>query len=487
MSTVPGTERATLRGQRTGLPIAARGGGSALGPGKKTAETIQQEIAREVAQLLRVVFSARRKTGSVDLEAIEMAVRSAMHHAGATALTELLKFPVPGTGQRSLPCPCGQHASYRELRCKPVLTAVGPVKISRPYYLCPHCHTGQFPADVELDIENTEFSPGVRRMQAVVGQEAPFDHGRQQLKLLADLEITTKAVERTAEAIGANIAADEQVVIQRAIQLDLPIVVGEPIPVLYVQLDGTGIPVVKKETLGRKGKTDGLPAHTREVKLGCVFTQTGWDEEGYAIRDPDSTTYTGAIETAEQFGKRIYLEAWNRGWSRAAKKVVMGDGAEWIWNLADPYFPGAVQIVDLYHARQHLWELARKLNANDERHQNVWIKVHQRRLLDKGKIEKLVAALRATPTSNPELAEKIRVEADYFQRNAERMRYPKFRRQHLFVGSGVIEAGCKTVIGSRLKQSGMFWTVRGANAIIALRCCHLNGRFEDYWASRRAA
>ena len=324
-------------------------------------------------------------------------------------------------------------------------------------------------------------------MQAVVGQDAPFDHGRQQMKLLADLEVTTKAVERTAEAIGENVAAHEQVEIQRAMQLDLPIVIGESVEILYVQMDGTGVPVVKKETAGRQGKTDGQPAHTREAKLGCVFTQTAWDEEGYPIRDPDSTTYTGAIETAEEFGKRIYLEAWKRGWSRAKKKVVMGDGAEWIWNLAEPYFPGAIQIVDLFHARQHLWELARKLFPNDEANQKAWIKVHQRRLLDKGKIDKLVGALRAIHSTNPEVAEKIRIEADYFENNAERMRYPKFRRQHLFVGSGVIEAGCKTVIGSRLKQSGMFWTVRGANAILALRCCHLNGRFEDYWEARRAA
>jgi hypothetical protein len=98
-----------------------------------------------------------------------------------------------------------------------------------------------------------------------------------------------------------------------------------------------------------------------------------------------------------------------------------------------------------------------------------------------------VAAIRSIGSANPELAEKIRLEADYFERNAERMRYPKFRRHHLFVGSGVIEAGCKTVIGSRLKQSGMFWTVRGANAIIALRCCHLNGRLENYWEARRTA
>ena len=434
-----------------------------------------------------VIFQGRRKTGHLDLEAMEMDVRSAMHRAGAAALTELLEFPAPANSHRTVACPCGQQAPYRELHSKPLLTAVGMVQVSRPYYLCPHCHTGQFPVDVELDIERTEFSPGVRRMQALVGQQAPFDHGREQMQLLAGLEVTTKSVERTAEVIGEDIARRERAEIQKALQLDLPAIVGEPTPVLYVQMDGTGVPVVKKETLGRKGKTSGQPAHTREAKLGCVFTQSTWDEEGFAIRDPDSTTYTGAIETAEEFGKRIYREAWKRGWSRAKKKVVIGDGAEWIWNLVAEQFPDAMQIVDLYHARQHLWEVARKLYPNDEGKQRAWMKVHQKRLLDKGKIKKLVDALRSIDTVNPEVAEKIQTEAEYFERNAQRMRYPKFRRQHLFVGSGVIEAGCKTVIGSRLKQSGMFWTVRGANAILALRCSHLNGHFEDYWEGRRAA
>jgi len=254
-----------------------------------------------------------------------MAVRSAMHRAGAAALTELLEFPAPTGAQRTVACPCGELARYRELRSKPVLTTVRSVQVSRPYYLCPRCQTGQFPVDVELDIERTEFSPGVRRMQALVGQQAPFDHGREQLKVLAGIEVTTKSVERTAETIGSDIAQREQQEIQRAMQLDLPILVGEPIPILYVQMDGTGVPVVKKETLRRQGKVEGQPAHTREVKLGCVFRQTTWDEEGFAILDPDSTPYTGAIETAEEFGKRIYREALKRGWRLAKKKVVIGD------------------------------------------------------------------------------------------------------------------------------------------------------------------
>src|SRR5438309_2363078 len=269
-------------------------------------------------------------------------------------------------------------------------------------------------------------------MQAFVGQDRPFAHGREQLKRLAGLEVTTKAVERTAEAIGEDIAARDQSEIQQAMQLDLPIIVGKTIPVLYVQVDGTGVPVVKKETVGRQGKTEGQPAHTREAKLGCVFTQTTWDHEGYALRDPDSTTYVGAIETAEEFGKRIYLEAWKRGWPRAAKGVFMGDGSEWIWNIADQHFPGAIQIVDLFHARQHLWDLVRKLYPNQEAEQRRWMMVHQD-LLEQGKVEELVMALRAIDSSNPELAEKIRKEAGYFENNKERMRYPKFRSQHLFV------------------------------------------------------
>ena len=169
------------------------------------------------------------------------------------------------------------------------------------------------------------------------------------------------------------------------------------------------------------------------------------------------------------------------------KKAVVGDGAEWIWNLAHQHFPGAIQIVDLYHARQHLWNLARQLYPQDEKKRNAWIGRHQKRWLDQGKIEKLVEALRSIPAPDTQLAEKVRIEADYFQSNAARMRYPRFRQQHLFVGSGVIEAGCKTVVAQRLKRSGMFWTVRGANAILALRCTHLNGRFENYWETRRAA
>jgi hypothetical protein len=414
-----------------------------------------------------------------------MDLRTTLHQAGAAALQRLLEYCEPEEDDRQLPCSCRHTARYLGLRDKTLVTVVGETRLRRPYYLCSHCGNGQFPVDRQLDVEDTSKSPGVRRILATVGQQMPFKQGSGHIELLADLEINAKEIERVAEAVGEDIAARQNADIQQAIQLELPVIVAEPILIEYVLMDGTGVPVVKTETAGRIGKTEGQPAYTREAKLGCVFTQTEWDKEGYPVRDSDSTTYVAAIETATEFGKRIYLEAVQRGWNRARKQVVIGDGAEWIWNIAQEHFSGATQIVDLFHARQHLWDLARKLHPNQEAQQKRWV-MRQQDKLDNGQIEKLVRSLKATAVSTSELAVAVQTEADYFAKNAERMRYPEFRRQHLFIGSGVVEAGCKTVIGSRLKQSGMFWTVRGANAILALRCCLLNGRFEDYWASRTA-
>jgi hypothetical protein len=452
--------------------------------GKKTAEAIGKEVAQEIDQLLRVIFADLRKSGRLDLEAVEMATRTAMHRAGAAVLTELLEKP-RHEAAREVACPCGFQARFHEMRPKQILTVLGRIYIQRAYYVCAHCHEGQSPLDCELDVQGTECSPGVRRMMALVGSEGPFEQGRRQIEELAGLDVTSKTIERHAETIGQDIAEREQANIGRAIQLDLPEVAAPNIAVMYVEMDGTGIPVVKAETEGRQGKSEGQPAHTREVKLGCVFTQTRTDEQGRPVRDEASTSYTGAIETAEVFGRRLYREAWDRGWSGPGKRVVLGDGALWIWNIADEHFPGAVQIVDLYHARQHLWELASTLFPADESQRKRWASGLEKKL-DAGKIEKLVQTLRAVSTPNALLAELLENEAAFFERNAERMRYAQFRAQKLFVGSGVVEAGCKTVIGRRLKMSGMFWTVRGANAIIALRCNRLSGKFEDYWESRHA-
>ena len=188
-------------------------------------------------------------------------------------------------------------------------------------------------------------------MQALVGQEAPFDHGRGADESPGGLGGDRQIGGAHGRGYRSRYRAAPTKGEAESPAANLPVAGGEPLPILYVQMDGTGVPVVKKETVGRQGKIAGQPAHTRKVKLGCVFTQTTWDKQGYPILAPASTTYTGAIESAEEFGRRLYGEAWKRGWSRALLRVVMGDGAEWIWNLAHLHFPGALHIVDLYHAR----------------------------------------------------------------------------------------------------------------------------------------
>jgi hypothetical protein len=201
------------------------------------------------------------------------------------------------------------------------------------------------------------------------------------------------------------------------------------------------------------------------------------------VRDEHSTTYVGAIETAEAFGTRIYAEAIRRGVSRAAQVVVLGDGARWIWGIAEEHFHGAIQIVDLYHAREHLALIAKLVYGASAIKSKAWLEA-RREQLDAADVEAVIASLRRLRPSHPNVQEAVRTAADYFHTNAERMRYADFRKRGLFVGSGVVEAGCKTICGQRLKQSGMHWTVRGANAIIALRCCQLSARWEEFWEAR---
>ena len=190
-----------------------------------------------------------------------MAFRAALHQAGAAALSQLLQFPEPAADQRTIPCPCGSQAHYRELRSRRILTALGEVELTRPWYLCPCCHNGQFPMDRQLDVENCDCSPGVRRMDAMVGQQGPFDRGREQMKVLAGLEVTAKSVERTAEAIGADIAAGEQREIAKAVQLALPVIVGEP-DSHSVCANGRHWIAGSKERDGRTQRQDRRPAGT---------------------------------------------------------------------------------------------------------------------------------------------------------------------------------------------------------------------------------
>jgi hypothetical protein len=425
-----------------------------------------------------MVYQEQKGSGRQDLESLEFLIRGSMHEVGRSLLERLLK------GLRTKdnsPDSLDKRFRYREERTKTIVTVLGKLTITRSYYYDRQGCEGIAPLDRLLDVVGTTFSPGMRRIMGRVGVYQSFGLGHDVIKELAGIEVTAKEIERVSEDLGAQaeVFLDTQAERERDS-------VKQPIKIMYATMDGTGVPVVKKETVGRQGKGNDGQSKTREVKLGCIFTQTGVDKDGYAVRDELSTTYIGKITTAEEFGKSLNDEAIRRGVARAEKVCVIGDAAPWIWNIAQDYFPGSIQIIDLYHAREHYWNVARLFFGKDEGKRHRW--THRRkRELNAGAVGKVIRSIGRLHPRTPEQREACRLEMNYFQSNKRRMQYDRYRHEGLFVGSGVIEAGCRTLIGQRLKQSGMHWTVRGANSIIALRCCMFSHLWEDFWAYRTAA
>jgi len=313
-----------------------------------------------------------------------------------------------------------------------------------------------------------------------VAHQGSFKEGHETLIELADIDVPTKQVEREAERLGREIAEDERRVVEPASPGEIP-------PTLYLGLDGTGIPMRKSELDGRKGKQEDGSAKTREVKLCAAWTAEGRDDEGVPVRDEESVSYSAAIESAatrdtdktpSAFAQRAVREATRRGFPQASRRVVLGDGAEWIWNLTAEQFPDAIQIVDRYHANEHIHDAAKAIYGPGSDLGKSW--AHKRCTeLKAGKIDSVLSALAVHST-----VEEACDCGEYIRTNRARMRYAEFHAAGLCTSTAVVESGCKRAIGLRLKRGGMFWTVKGANAIIALRCCKLSGRFEDFWERR---
>lgn len=453
-----------------------------MGRSAKKRAQVAVEQSEEVG---RVLQAARRSTGC-DLEAIEVALKGAVLSAGAKCLEEFMNAAGTGRRMKAVTCLCGGTMQSRGVREKQVVTLLGNVTYRHSMFQCPVCKRVRYPGDEALDIVDTSRSPGLRRQTARLGAKESFGEVARDLRELAGVEISRKDAERVAEATGEDMERWDKVQRARIRAVEPPPPeTTKTIDTLYIEFDGTGVPMTREEVAGRKGKQKDGSAKTREAKLGCVFTQTDFDEEGRPIRDPASTSFTGAIETSAVFGWRIYAEAVRRGLYEAKRVVVLTDGAEWIKTIINTHFPGTTHIIDLYHAREHLVALCKLLIDRDikqfNRYKDRWWED-----LDDGNIEKLIQEAKALLPKDQRAAKDARTEIAYFEKNKERMRYKHFKEQGLFRGSGVIEAGCKNIIAMRMKQSGMEWSVRGANAIIALRCMEASGRTENYWEQRTA-
>ena len=245
-------------------------------------------------------------------------------------------------------------------------TVLGPVTIGRAWYHCAACGHGFAPRDAQLGVAGETMSPGLRKMTARAAAAVPFAAAARLVGELAGISLTGKRTGRRAEADGnaaaAVIEAEAAAITARAV---LPMPPAGPLPgKLYVAIDGTGVPMTAAGTEGRAGKGEDGRARTREVKMAAAFTQTAVDEQGYPVRDPGSSSYLATLAAAPQFGILMAAEARRRGAGHIRQLTILGDGAPWIWNLASQHFPEATQIAGLFHAREHVHDLANLLGCS---------------------------------------------------------------------------------------------------------------------------
>ena len=412
--------------------------------------------------------------GALDFEAVETAVRREALRVAARFLEARLNEDPADAGAERF-CDCGRRTRRLEKRSRRLRTSLGEITLHRDYYHCAFCARGFCPRDRELGLHGEGISPSLARMVAAAGSAVSFREASNLLDELAGVRLNAKQVERCSEAVGEWAVRFEREVAQPEDGCTLP-------PTLYLGMDGTGLPMHPGELAGRAGKQKDGSAKTREAKLCTVWSAEGRDTRGRPVRDSGSATYTSAIESAatrdtdkdrSDFQRRVERESRRRRFCEAERGVILGDGAKWIWNIAEEAFPDAIQIVDRFHAKERLHRLSKAVHTNPA----TAIKWAEERCaeLDAGDIDSILAEISEIEGTEPE-AEKC---SGYFEANRERMRYDLFQKQGLCTSTGIIEAGCKNVIGARLKKSGMHWSVKGANAIMALRNNRLSGRFEN--------
>jgi len=395
-------------------------------------------------------------------EWIEAALRSALLEDGRRLLETLLaQLPAPQT-----PPQPGQRV-YRARPCQ-VLTLFGSVTLRRDYHHRPG-EEGGFPVDAALGLIEG-CTPAAARLLTRTAAQLPYVESAQQLQELAGLKVEPSRLQRLVAVVGG--AAGQRLT-------HLPPPPRPPAPQFYVSLDGTGVPMVRPELEGRAGRGPDGQAKTREVKLAAFFTQTVRDEEGSPWRDPESTTYLASFVGSNEFGPLARRAALERGMAQAGQVIYLGDGAAWVWEIARTCFASATQILDYYHASQHVAALAKAV-CHDEGVAQNWT-VRWQDLIYDSQLDLVLTEARSAAGATPS-AEAQR-EIEYLENHRERMDYRRYRANGWFIGSGVVEAGCKHVVGQRLKQSGMFWTETGATAVLSLRCALLSaGGWNHLWS-----
>ena len=353
----------------------------------------------------------------------------------------------------------------------------GSFKLERDYYHHEGRKRGHYPADAALGLEQGN-TPALARLVCLEGaDESSYQKAENHLRETGGIHFSARQIQRLVGPIGAA----AQIWQEREAQRPEP--ESKAVSIMYVSGDGTGVPMRQEELEGRAGKQPDGGAKTRMAYLGCVFTQHKQDEKGHPVRDHDSTTYVSSFGSIDQFGPLLRQEAIRRGLPLALQIVLLIDGAVGLAHMGRDCFGTAIQIVDFYHALEHAGKVLALLLGSKE-HPEYKRRLHRwAKQLLKDQVDKLIEQARQECAGKSQ-AQAVEKELGYFVNNVARMQYGTFRRKGFFIGSGVVEAGCKTVIGARCKQSGMFWGRPGAQNVLALRCIQASRRLDQFWKDR---
>lgn len=456
------------------------------------AERVAELAAEEARRLVHTAAGLVQRGEEGVLEAIERAAQHSAAQIGLAAVAGVVDWAAARSPARArCPDPSGSgtvgHLARlvaRRTRC--VRTLLGSIEVTRGYYHCGTCKHGFAPLDTRLGVAGTSLSPGLARACALAGAEMAYDKSRQFIATVTGLDLaSTSTLARTTRAQGArarDLIAAEHAATGPAV---VPAARTDGPDLCYIVLDGTGAPMLPSECLGRAGKDPakrGGRAGTREVKIGCFFTQTGRDPlTGDPVQDPGSATYISTFEPATTFGAHAKAEYYRRGFDQIRQPIVLGDGAKWIWGIAEEHFPQATQIVDYFHAREHLADLTKILTpvlADPAVFEQALVD-H----LDLGATTAIADAVEALdlPRAAPDLVKPAATEVGYFTGNHHRMQYADFHANGYYIGSGPVESACNTIVKQRAKRAGMHWTIPGLDPVLALRTLHQSGRDHILW------
>lgn len=406
------------------------------------------------------------------LDEIETAVARIQQEISRDLQRRLIAERTQTARDNRLPCACGQHARFRDLQRRCVVTRHGELAFDRPYYHCAHGRRGFAPLDAQLGLDAGHTTTQVRLWLAEIAAHVDFVEAATLLSHFTAVTVSASTAERTAVQMGTALRQAERHTAQAHQAGHLPVPAGKP-QRLYFAIDGAMAPL--RDPWKRDGSAGALVCRFGECKLGVVYEALPGPQGDVGVRE---RAYVATLEGVEQFGPLLGTLAHAHGHHRAAERIALGDGAPWIWQLVAQQFPGAIQIVDFWHASEHLYVVANACFGAGSPEGKAWVAARQAEL----KQDQIGAVLRAIAAWKPTSQEGRKLRRTpfrYFRHNAERMRYGTFLQKGYHIGSGVVEAGCRQVIGQRLDQAGMHWRQENAEAILALRAAFLSTQVPD--------